>query len=693
MSPQGGYTLVVCEKPDAAKRVADALSDGSARSFLESGMTAFRFVRGGEEFVVCSALGHLYGVSDPFRERTVYPVFDVEWYSNDLVGEDRSDAGRRVAAIRRLSAGASKFVNACDFDAEGETIGFNVLRYASGGKEGNALRAKFSTLTSEELVRAFADAKPQAGQGLAIAGRMRHLIDFVWGINLSRVLSQSAQLPGRRYATVSMGRVQGPTLGFLVQREREIRCFVPAPFWKISAAFEKDGKRLVADYHISKVGTRTEAELVRGDCLGKEGLVGSVRKTTVQVGAPAPFSVGDLQREAFRVFGLSPARTLQIAERLYLGALISYPRTGSQKLPPSIGYKSILQRLGGMGEYSDATREILTGGLRPVQGAKDDPAHPAIYPTGERPRGHLAKPEADIFDLVVRRFLAAFGQSARREQIAIRVSVGKHDFGIEGGRITYPGWTRYYGRYFWSKDSEVPQVAEGDRLKVLEVMVEEKFEQRPPRYSQGTLLEKMESERIGTKATRADIIATLVGRGYVQGDAMEATDLGFSVLETMEKYSPGIVTTELTRGIEQELEKIEEGKEGGKEVVRQTIRSLAAQLVELSEHEEELGREIGATVVPGKQEAIALGRCPVCKTGELRVVRSKKTKKRFVGCSNYASGCRASAPLPQRGTVKATGKQCPHCSWPIIVVYGGRFPWKLCVNPGCPAKGVKKREV
>jgi DNA topoisomerase-1 len=693
MSSRGGYTLVICEKPDAAKRIADALSDGSARGFLEDRVTAYRLARGGEEIVVCSALGHLYSVSDPFRERTVYPVFDVEWYSNDVAGEDRSGAGRRVAAIRRLSAGASKFINACDFDAEGETIGFNVLRYASGGKEGNALRAKFSTLTNEELVRAFADAKPQAGQGLAIAGRVRHLIDFVWGINLSRALSQSAQLPGRRYATVSMGRVQGPTLGFLVQREREIRCFVPTPFWKVSTTFEKDGKKFVAEYSVLKVGTRADAEQVRNDCTGKEGVVTSLRKTTVLMGAPAPFSVGDLQREAFRVFGFTPARTLQIAERLYLGALISYPRTGSQKLPPSIGYNSILRRLGEMGDYSDETREILLGGLRPVQGAKDDPAHPAIYPTGEKPRGRLAKPEADVFDLVVRRFLAAFGQPARKEQMAVRVSVGKHDFGIEGSRIAYLGWAKYYGRYFWSRDSEVPHVVEGDRLKVAEVKAEEKFEQRPPRYSQGSLLEKMESERIGTKATRADIIATLAGRGYTQGDTMEVTDLGFSVLEAMERYSPAIVTTDLTRGIEQELERIEGGEESGEELVRETVRSLAAQLVELSEHGEELGREMGTAAAAIKQEALVLGRCPVCKTGELRVVRSRKTKKRFVGCSNYTSGCRASAPLPQRGTVKPTGKSCPHCAWPMIVVYGGRLPWKFCVNPGCPAKGVKKREV
>jgi DNA topoisomerase-1 len=693
MSVHDGYTLVICEKPDAARRVADALSEGSATSSLVDGVTVFRFARNSEDFAVCSAQGHLYGVSDPFRERTVYPVFDVEWYSGDLLGEERSGAGRRVAAIRKLSAGASRFVNACDFDAEGETIGFNILRYACGGKEAGALRAKFSTLTKEELVRAFGEAKPQTGQGLALAGRVRHLIDFSWGINLSRVLSQSAQFPGRRYATVSMGRVQGPTLGFLVQREREIRGFVPVPYWKISAVFEKDGRKFVAGYCVPKVEMKAEADRVTKDCTGRDGLVANVRKTVLQVGPPPAFNVGDLQREAFRVFGFSPARTLQIAERLYLGALISYPRTGSQKLPPSIGYRSIVERLGKMGDYAEASREILAGGLRPMQGSKDDPAHPAIYPTGEKPRGQLAKPEADVFDLVVRRFLAAFGRSAMKEQSSMQVSVGNHSFAMEGSTIDSAGWTKFYGRYYWSRESEIPHVAEGDRLKVVEVKSEEKFESRPPRYSQGSLLEKMENERIGTKATRAETIATLVGRGYAQGDAMEVTDLGLSVVETMEKFSPAIVTTDLTRGIEQELEKIEAGGEKGEELVRETIRALSGQLVALAEHQEELGREMGAAAA-ARQGPLVLGRCPVCKTGDLRVIRSKKTRKRFVGCSNYGSGCKASAPLPQKGTVKATGKDCPHCSWPVVLVWGGgRFPWRLCVNPACPGKGEKKREV
>lgn len=694
MSPDAGrYTLVICEKPDAARRVSEALSDGSAQSLIVEGTTAFTFRREGEDFVVCSAQGHLYAVSDPFEERAVYPVFDVEWYSSDLVDEDSMSAARRISAIRKLAAGASKFVNACDFDVEGETIGFNVLRYACGGKEGRALRAKFSTLTRDDLVSAFREAKPQAGEGLARAGRARHLIDFVWGVNLSRVLSQSAPNSGHRYRTVSVGRVQGPTLNFLVQREREVREFVPLPFWKVSGVFEKDGRRITAEFSKEMVETNADAQRVRKECLGKEAVARRVRRNVVQVGPPTPFNIGDLQKEAYKAFGFSPSRTLQIAERLYLGALISYPRTGSQRLPGSIDHGAILRGIGNIGEYSSDARELLGGELKPVQGPKEDQAHPAIHPTGEKPRRPLDPSQAAVFDLVVRRFLAAFGPSARRELVDVGISVGEHEFRLGGGRTVYPGWTKYYGRYVGLRDAEVPRIAEGDKLRVVDVKVEEKFEQRPSRYNQSSLLEKMEHEMIGTKATRADVIATLAGRGYVSGERMEVTDLGLSVVETMQKYAPPIVTTKLTRDIEERLEEVEGGSRREGALVRETVRSIAEQLARFNDNEEEVGRKIDAALMATVAASYVLGRCPVCKTGQLRVIRSKKTKKRFVGCSNYASGCRASAPLPQRGAIKATAKACQHCSWPVIYVMGGRFPWRLCVNADCPAKGGKKREV
>lgn len=676
-----GHTLVICEKPDAARRVADALSGGSGRMTRVDGAMVFSFSREGEDFVVCSAQGHVYGVSDPLGERTVYPVFDVEWYPLDF----GATAPKLISVARKLAAGATRFVNACDFDVEGEAIGFNVLRYACGGAEGRALRAKFSTLTQEDLKKAFDDMKPQAGQGLARAGRARHVIDFVWGVNLSRALSQSPLGSGHMYRTVSIGRVQGPTLGFLVQREREIREFVPIPYWRVSGIFEKGGKRILADYSEEKVMVKSMAEEVRRDCLGREAVAANVTKSSVRVSPPPAFNIGDLQKEAYRAFGFTPSTTLRIAERLYLGAMISYPRTGSQKLPASIDYRGIMQGLVVMPGYSDLIAKILKTELHPVQGIKFDPAHPAIHPTGERPRRRLDGSEISVLDLVIRRFLAAFGSPALREVVEVTLMSESHSFRAAGSKDVFPGWMKYYGKYARYKNDELPAVSEGDKLNVVDVSVEEKFEQRPPRYNQSTLLEQMEKEGIGTKATRADIITTLLGRGYVAGERMEATDLGLSVVEVMEKYAPSIVSTKLTRHIEESLEAVEAG-EGEAEVLRETIRSVSEQLAELGANEEVVGREIDSAQMITLAKTEALGECPVCKTGHLRIVRSRTTKKRFVGCSNYSQGCRASAPLPLQGRIRPAMKACESCSWPIIYVVTRRRPWRLCVNPNCSGK-------
>ncbi len=686
-----GYTLVICEKPDAARRVSDALSDGAATSTVVDGATVFRFTRRGEDFAVCSAQGHLYGVSDPCEERVVYPVFDVEWYQSNLVDEERSGSAAKVSAIKKLAGGASKFVNACDFDVEGETIGFNLLRYACGGKERGALRARFSTLTKEELAKAFDEARPQENPGLARAGRARHLVDFVWGVNLSRLLSQSTTRSGRRYRTVTVGRVQGPTLEFLVQREKEVREFVPVPYWKVTGTFAREGRRILAEYSKEKVPSKTEAQKVREECVGKKAVAIRVDRSVSQVGPPTPFDIGDLQKEAYRVFRLSPSMTLQSAERLYLAALISYPRTGSQRLPPSIGYSSIMNGLARSPAYAGAVAELTAHELKPVQGAKVDMAHPAIHPTGEKPARPLAGVDASVYDLIVRRFLASFGPSARRETVNVRLSVGGHEFRVAGGRTVSPGWAKYYGKYSWFKDAEVPSVSEGDEFEVTEVTTEEKFEQRPPRFNQGSLLDRMEKERIGTKATRAEIISTLVSRGYVTGESMEVSELGLSVSETMGRYSPSIITTELTRRIEEKLEAVESGQGGEPELLRETVREIADQLFELGAHEDDVGKALGEAAGKAVAAAYLLGPCPVCKTGQLKLITSKATKKRFVGCSNYASGCRASAPLPQRGTVKPTMKPCQTCSWPIVNIWTGRrYPWRLCVNPSCPTKVKKK---
>jgi DNA topoisomerase-1 len=681
-----GYTLVICEKPDAALRVAAALSSSSVETLKVEGVTAFRVVDAkGRSYVVCAASGHLYGISDTVRGRRVFPVADLEWFPLGAVRGKNSFAASRIRAIGKLSQGATAFVNACDLDVEGETIGYNVLRYACGGKEGVALRAKFSSLTEEEIQHAFGNALAGYANG-ARAGRMRHVIDFLWGVNLSRALSESLRT-SHRFTTISIGRVQGPTLGFAVEREVEIRTFVPTPYWSIKGSFRR-GKLTFDAAYLTVLQTERAAREVKNECLGKEGVVAVLERRKVGIRPPPPFNLADLQKEAFRLFGYSPSKTLQVAERLYLAALISYPRTSSQKLP-RLDYAKLFSRIAALQGYSEPAGEVIARGVfHPSQGAGVDLAHPAIHPTGESPRRALAMEERRIFDLVVRRFISCFGEAAVQEVSSAEIAVGSHRFGIEEKRLLVPGWMKLARDSRAADDNRVTLALQvGDGVSVESIAIEEHMRARLPRYNQASLLEKMEKEGIGTKATRADVISTLLKRGYVSGDGLVPSELGLALIELMRQHCPQIISTRMTREMEAQLERIERVGYIGSEFFEETLSSLLTQLYQLKSHREEIAQRVGRSIPgQGASAMTVLGACPLCKDGKLWVVRSKKSGKRFVGCTNYSKGCTASAPLPQRGTVRASPKPCTSCGWPVVYVRLGRRPWRLCVNDKCPKK-------
>ncbi len=208
---------------------------------------------------------------------------------------------------------------------------------------------KFSTMTERELRFAFQKLDSKTELPLVDAGKCRHELDWLYGINLSRLLTGSALRQGRGYATLSTGRVQGPTLGFVVEREEEISCFVPVPFWTVEATIVHDDKIYTLEYVKDKIASKAEAKSVCDECKNVLLDVKAIESHEIQQYPPYPFDLSSLQSEAYRHFGYSPARTLASAERLYLDALISYPRTSSQKLPPDIGYAEIL---GGIASYT-----------------------------------------------------------------------------------------------------------------------------------------------------------------------------------------------------------------------------------------------------------------------------------------------------------------------------------------------------
>jgi len=680
----------VCEKPDAARRIAQALDDDNAPDgYSERGVPYYIARRGEEDLIIVSALGHLFTVAQNGGGWT-YPVFGMRWVPAYEADKKLARTKGFIEVITKLALGVDSYVNACDYDMEGSLIGYMVLLKTCGeGSLDRARRMRYSTLTDVDLKKSWEEMSNALDFPLIEAGRARHEVDWLFGINLSRALTISVKNVTGFYKTLSIGRVQGPTLSFISDREVEIGSFVPIPFWTVNAEARIDGKKFILEHERPRINVRKEAEKVESDCRGKKGVVKSIQSARKEDWPFPPFNLGDLQREAYYKLRLSPSMTLRAAERLYIEALISYPRTSSQRLPPSIDFKEILEGLQRRREYSELATILLAKTLlKPMQGEKDDPAHPAIHPTGRLPDS-LGRTDSRVFDLICRRFMASFDRPTIKVNIDAIVDIGGQIFHLKGSRILEKGWMMFYEPYIKEKETELLSLKEGQMIPITSVNLSERCTRPPPRFNQASLLKLMEDEMIGTKATRADIIDTLFRRGYVNGGDIEMTDLGFAIVETMSRYSPQILSLEMTRNLERELDSIQSGEVTANTVVEGAKDLLGPVLSDFKEKERLIGAEIDEALRREAQKASFLGPCPACKNGEIRIVRNNETGKRFAGCSNfYADLCTVSYPLPQRGKIQPTGRRCMSCNTPIVrVIRRGRRPWDLCLNPRCPTKG------
>ena len=691
-----GYTLIISEKREAAERIARALDDaGRPSRFDRLGTPYYEAHHDGKRLIVVPAIGHLYTVA-PAKRGFSYPVFDVKWTPSHLFNRKATYTKKYIATISELAKGASNFISGTDYDIEGEVIGYTILKYACNGKEHEAKRMTFSTLTKEELRRSYRAISHNINSKLAEAGQTRHVVDFLWGINLSRALTLAVRNSSPLYESLSTGRVQAPTLKFLADREKEILNFVPTPYWKIHARVRIDRRTYHVEYEKSRIDTEIDARKIVEKCSQKRGVISDVVIKTLQRNPPAPFNIGALQREAYALFGYTPSITLRAAERLYLEALISYPRTSSQKLPLTIDHAGILSSLSRAIENRDLiTRLLATKNLKPKEGRGEDPAHPAIYPTGNLPERRLNSIDKKVFDLIVKRYMAIFGVPAVRESVTVSIRVTDEIFYLRGGRTLQKGWLEFYAPYGKVKEVRLPPLNTGTKVIFTDVQCEGKHTSPPPRYNPSSLLQLMEDQNIGTKATRADIIDTLYKRGYVIDKSMTTTELGAKIIEILGKHCPELLSVEFSRTLEERMDNIEKGTEGGRDVVEDSVDQLKTILQEFKAKERQIGLELSDALRKARIEKSIVGRCPICKTGDLLVLHSTRTGKRFVGCTNFSKGiCTATFPLPQRPyQISLPKRTCKVCSWPVVSVRsrGKRF-WNLCLNPDCPTKN-HRREV
>ena len=603
------YNLVICEKPLAAKRISEIL--GSKKMIKRepaSGVVMFDIITNkGERFIVCSALGHLYSLFPVEKNRKNYPVYEVTWSPrHSATVREKRRITQTLKAIENISKAARGFIHACDYDLEGELIGYNILQYACNNKYEVSKRAKFSSLTNSEINHSFNNLQ-DTNMRIADAAKARHLTDFIFGINLSRALVNCLNVSkqNNQYHNLTIGRVQGPTLGFIVNREIKIRSHIPDPLWHISGKFDNGCSTFKANL-ISAVHKSSDIEKILTSCQNETGVISQIVQRNNKLGPPIPFNLTNLQKEAYRIFKMPPITTVFVAESLYLAGLISYPRTSSQKLPSSIGYKQILDqlRINHFKHDEDIIKDLLKRKyLVPYQGNEEDPSHPAIYPTGIKEK-KLNLLQRRILDLIIRRFLSTFGNNAIINFSEVSINVNGHQFNAKGDKIIKYGWILIYDPYFTFKDSYLPELKIGESLRVSEVTVMDDFTQPPARYNQVSLLDKMESEFIGTKSTRAEIINLLIKRKYITQDkvVLEPTELGLTIFDTMKKFASEIVSTKLTNFLEDSIKSIEDGELHINDLRKYLEKSLESPLNKIKKNQFTIGDEIKNVLVNQKME-------------------------------------------------------------------------------------------
>jgi len=638
--PEANKTLVIAEKPSVGRDLARVLPGPFAKH--EGALE-------GPEHVITWAVGHLVQLAEPDE----YDPKFKRWRMADLpivperfklvVRDERSKKQMSVVSAQLRRDDVDEVINACDAGREGELI-FAYL-YEKAGSKKPVRRLWLSSMTNAAMRDAFASLRPAAElASLEQAARSRSEADWIVGMNATR--AATIRLRSSFDGAVSLGRVQTPTLAIIARREEEIRAFVPEPYWLVDARFEPSqdpARRYEGRFHAGskpRLATEAEAREIVAAVSGEAGLITKVEKKEVTEKPPMLYDLTSLQRDANTRFGFSARRTLGAAQRLYEEhKALTYPRTNSRFLTTDMAdeIKPIAELVGARAEYRDAAGYVTGLDVLPLARVIDDSKvtdHHAIIPTrAEHPVEKMDGDDLRVYDMVVRRFLAAFHPEAVLENTRVETTVAGHVFRTRGKVLLVPGWRGVYlasaedaadaavaeapADEDETSDLVLPRLDEGEPSRTLEIESLAKETKPPRRYTDASLLgametagrlvddealrEAMKDSGIGTPATRAAIIERLIDVGYVERDgrSLVATDKGRNVIRLLGEHA--LTSPDLTGSWEQRLGRIERGEES-REQFMHDIAGFARETIEV----------LDTTLKDVRIPRANLGPCPVC---------------------------------------------------------------------------------
>jgi DNA topoisomerase-3 len=619
-------TLVIAEKPSVGRDLANALPGTFAKhdTHLES-----------DDYVVTWAIGHLVGLAppedyDPKLKKWRFADLPIVPERFMLIPNDEK-AKKQLRAIHKLlkDKEIDRIVNACDAGREGELIFAYV--YETSGVKKPVQRLWLNSMTKKAIQEAFEHLRPgEEMKLLEASARSRSEADWLVGMNATR--AASIRLRAAFSGAVSLGRVQTPTLALVARREKEIRAFVPEPYWLVEAAFEASGERTYNGRYLGgKRIKEDEAAAIVADVDGKSGEITSLEKKEEREQAPLLYDLTSLQRHANTLFGFSARRTLGAAQRLYEEhKAITYPRTNSRFLTGELigEIKPTASLVGKHSEYAKAADYVVGLDRLPLGRVVNDKKvedHHAIIPT--RSNHDLAKmgeDERKIYDLVAKRFLAVFHPEAVYERTRVETTVESHVFRTSGRVMLEAGWKGVYGEEPRREGAEddsggdqlLPVLERGEPVETISVESIRKETQPPRRFTDASLLgametagkdiaeaelrEAMKDSGIGTPATRAAIIERLIDVGYIEreGRALHATDKGVQVIDLLGEHP--LTSAELTGSWEHRLGLIEQGVQDRADFMADIERFTTETVQQLDQ------------LKGVKIERANLGPCPVC---------------------------------------------------------------------------------
>ncbi|SJZ77683.1 type I DNA topoisomerase [Anaerorhabdus furcosa] len=612
----------------------------------------------GKDFEVVSSKGHIRDLAIKGKDGLGVDV-ENDFAPSYSVSKEKKDV------VKDLKARAKKVDQvylATDPDREGEAISWH-LAQVLGLDVDDVNRVVFNEITKDAVLGAF-DHPRTIDMGLVRSQETRRILDRIIGFKLSKLLKNKIK-------SKSAGRVQSVALKLIVDREKEIKAFIPEEYWTLDAIFNKDGKEFNAS--LAKINGKkaelkneVDAKAAYEACLG-EFEITNVKKQVRKKEPKLPFITSTLQQEASTKLGFSAKRTMSIAQRLYEGielkssteGLITYMRTDSTRLS-DVFIKAAHEKI-----VDDFGKDYL-GNYKVKNDENSQDAHEGIRPTNlantpEEVKDYLSAEQYKLYKMIYARALASLMAPAKTNTVAVTLSQNKHDFTANGTELAFDGYLAVYSDYESSKDVILPELNEKETMNAKELKSNQHFTEPPLRYSEARLIKQMEEEGIGRPSTYSMIIDTIQARGYVSLEKSTETsktkvffptEQGELTTEKLDQYFNDIINVKYTAQMESELDGIADGET---DYVK-SLRDFYNRFEPLVDHAYENMEKIEAEKVG---EA-----CPEC--GNDLVYRVGRFGK-FISCSTFPE-CKYTRKIeqPEKEKPEPSGKMCPECGAELL---------------------------